>query len=47
MKVVGIGMSKFEGKTRIAKGANAKKMENSRGVMIKLTGNPGGSTQKI
>ena len=45
VKVVGIpgGISKFEGKTRISKGVNAK---NPRGVMIKLNRNPGRSTSK-
>ena len=48
MKVVGIlgGISKFERKTRNSKGVNAKKVENSGRVMIKLIGNPGGSTSK-
>ena len=36
-------MSKFEGKMRISKGVNAKKWQIP-GVMIKLPGNPGGST---
>ena len=48
MKVAGFpgGMSKFERKTRISKGVNAKKVKNSRGVMIKLTGSPGWSPSK-
>ena len=48
VKVVGIqgGLSKFKGKTWISRGVNAKKVKISRGVMIKLTGNPGGSTSK-
>ena len=39
------GMSKFEGETRISKGFNIKKWKIP-GVMIKLTGNPGGQFQK-
>ena len=43
MKVVRIPgcMSKFEGKTRIIKGVNAKKWKIPR-VIIKMTGNPEG-----
>ena len=37
-----VGMSKFEGKARISRVVNAKKVENSKGVIIKVTGNPGG-----
>ena len=33
-------MLKSEGKPRISKGVKAKKVESSRGVMIKLIGNP-------
>ena len=40
-------MSKFEVKTRISKGVNAKKWKvPGIVVVIKLTGNPGGSTPK-
>ena len=39
-------MSKFEGKTRISRGVDAKKVENSRGVIIKLIGNLGGQLEK-
>ena len=51
VKVVGItgGMSKFEWKTRISKGVNAKKLEIPGGhykIDWKLTGNPGGQLQK-
>ena len=51
MKVVGIpgGMSKFEGKRVFPKRLMQNKVENSRGVMIKLTGNREGQllTDKV
>ena len=54
VKVVGIpwgifefwNSSKIEEKTWISRESQCKKMENSRGVTVNLTGSPGGQLQK-